>query len=373
MSATYIHTRRQVGFSQWVLRILAVFYFALMGVSIWYVWNATQNRFITSAAFKISRQDNSSVSSGLAEMVLPGLTDSGSADSQITIGFIHSADLLLELEKEFNAVEHYSSPVEDFVFRLDPDALLEERLEYYRKRTSAHYDKETGLTMLSVDTFDPELSHRIATFILVRAEVFVNEVNQKVADQKMEFVRAEVERSACYVDEINKELLTLQNLHNLISPEEVISANLKAVQEMRMERLRTEADLTSILRDSPESPRIDSIRSRLRSLNELIDIETAKLSGPEQDRLSQILMQFNQLKLKLDFAVKLRTGAEMMLEQNRVDAISRSRFFSVIQRPFVPEDVGLPRRPYATATILVLGILGFLILRALAQSVFERA
>ena len=62
----------------------------------------------------------------------------------------------------------------------------------------------------------------------------------------------------------------------------------------------------------------------------------------------------------------------MLLEKNRTDAAARSRFFSVIQMPYLPEGVALPRRIYATITILFLGLLCFLILRALLFSVYDR-
>jgi capsular polysaccharide transport system permease protein len=139
-----------------------------------------------------------------------------------------------------------------------------------------------------------------------------------------------------------------------------------------MERLRLETSLASIERDSPGSPRIDTLRSDLKSLNEQIALESTKISGPEQDRLNQILAKFKELELKLNFAIKLRTGAETLLEKHRVDAAARSHFLSVIQRPFLPEDVGFPQRPYATITIIVLGVLLFLILRVLLQSIYER-
>ncbi|MEO5715022.1 MAG: hypothetical protein ABIT37_16205 [Luteolibacter sp.] len=374
MSATYIHVKRKAGFAKLILRILAFLYFAALAAAIAYLWLFTQDRYVTNAEFKVSKQDTTGgMASGLAQLALPGLSDSGSMDSQITIGYIDSADLLLELEKEFHLAEHYSSSPRDLVFRLSKDANLEERLKYYRDRISAHFDPTSGMTVISVDTFTPQLSKDIAESLLKKAEAFINVINQNIADQQLSFVRSEVERTAKTVESVNKELLTLQNEHNFISPSEVISASLKTVQEMRIELLKAEAELSSILRDSPNSPRIDTIRSRTRSLNELIDIETAKLSGPEKDRLNQLLVQFKQLELRLEFATRLRAGAEMMLEKNRVDASSRSRFFTVIQKPYLPEDVAIPRRPYATVTLIVLGILIFLILRALSHSIFDRA
>ncbi|MEO5916299.1 MAG: hypothetical protein ABIS50_18825 [Luteolibacter sp.] len=373
MSATYIHTQRKAGFSQIVIRFLAILYFIALAASIVYLWLFTQDRFISTAEFKISQQDASGVTTGLVQLALPGLSDSGSLDSQVAIGYINSADLLLELEKNFDLVKHYTSPKTDYFFRLKSNANLEERLEYYRNRILAHYDKDTGMTIITVDTFNPELSKKIATKLLKNAEEFINVINQQIAEQQLSFVNSEMERTATRVEELNKELITLQNEHNFINPDEVISASLQAVQEMKLDLLRSETEMSSIQRDSPNSPRLETLRSHIRSVNELIDIESAKLSGPEKDRMNQLLLQFKQLALKIDFATRLRTGAETMLEKNRVDAVARSKFFTVIQTPYLPEDIAIPRRPYATVAIIILGLMLFLILRALTHSIFERA
>ena len=375
MSATYIHTQRKAGFSQIILRFLAVCYFITLAGSIIYLWFFTQDRFVSTAEFKISQQNASSVASGLSQLALPGLTDSGSSDSQIAIGYINSADLLLEIERDtnFKLAEHYKSPSQDVIFRMKRDANLEERLEYYRKHIQAHFDKDTGLTVITVDTFSPELSKNIASTLLKKAEIYINQVNQQIADQQLTFVRSEVDRAAAKVEELNSEMITLQNEHNFIDPEAVISSSLQAVQELKLNLLRSEGELATITRDSPNSPRIDTLKSYIRSVNELIDAESAKLSGPEKDRLNQRLMQFKQLSLKIEFAISLRTGAETILEKNRVDAVSRTKFFTLIQNPYLPEDVAIPRRPYATVTIVVLGLMLFLILRALAGSLLEHA
>ncbi len=373
MSFTYTQTNRSGNFAKSIIKFFSVLYIIGILIAIAYTWLLTQDRFVTEATFKISRNESTSgAESGIAQLALPGLTDSGSMDSQVAIGFILSSDLLLELEQQYNLVDHYSSPKKDIVFRMKRDALLEERLEYYRKRITAHYDITTGLTLVSVDTFDPALSHKIADTVLSKAEAFVNKINNDVADQQLTFVRGEVERTSARVLEIHKELFELQNKHKFIDPTEVITASQLAVQEMQLERLRIDGELASLLRDSPGSPKIETLKSRMRSLNDLIERETAKLSGTERDRLNKILMDFQEIQLKLDTATRLRTGAELLLEQNRSEAASRTKFFSVIQEPYLPEDVALPQRGYVTGTIIVLGLLCFIILRALSNSVFDR-
>lgn len=371
MSATYIHTKRKAGLSILILRLLAILYFVTLVASVLYLWVFTQNRYISSAEFKVSQQSLSGSEAGIPQFSLAGLSDSGSSDSQIVIGYVNSSDVLLGLEKEYHLIQHYQSPKMDFVFRLKKDANLEERLEYYRARILAHYDKETGMTVITVDTFDPQTSQNIAKTLLKGAEDYINQVNQTIADQQLAFVSSEVERSAKKIDDLNVELITLQNENNFISPAESISATLSTVQKMKLEAFKSQAELATIERDSPNSPRIDNIRSQLRSLEELISVESAKLSGTEKDRLNQLLVRFKLLDSKMEFAVRLRTAAESMLEKTRLNAIARSRFLTVIQNPYLPEDVGLPLRPYATVTLLVLGGLLFFIFRAVTKSIFS--
>ncbi len=371
MSATYIHTKRKAGFTMLVLRFLAFLYFAVLGASVVYLWAFTQDRFISTSEFKVSRQNLSSTQVGFAQLALPGLSDTGSVDSQIVIGFVKSADLLTALEKEYDLAAHYQSPKKDIVFRLAADANLDERLQYYRKRIASHFDMETGMTVITVETFDPVLSQKIAKSLLERTESYINQVNQDIADQQLSFVRAEVELSAKKVEEVNAEMIALQNENNFISPDEVISSTLGAIEKIRFEHLKLQAELATIERDSPNSPRVESLRSQGRSLSELISVESAKLSGPEKNRLNQLLVRFKLLEQRIAFAIQLRNSAEMLLERNRVDTVARSRFLTVIQHPYQPEDVGQPRRWYATVTLLTLGSLLFAIFRAITKAIFS--
>jgi capsular polysaccharide transport system permease protein len=355
-----------------VYRLFVVVYFLLLGSAIGYLWTFAENRYSTTASFKISRQDTSNGSSAMAAMAIPGLTESGSADSQIAMGFVDSADFLIGLEQECGLEDHFTSPKKDWFFRLDRGAPLEERLDYYRKQIGAEYDSVTGLTILTVQTYDPALSHKVASLALKKAEKFINRLNQSIADQRLEFIRSEYDRAVNRVQEQNRNVIEFQNKHNLINPEEAINQNLSAVQSLRMDRLRAEAELRTLMKDSPQSPLIDEINSHLASLDQLIAKETEKLSGAERGRLNQLLVEYQVLRQQLEFALQMQSGAQVMLEKTRLDAVATSRFFSVIQWPYLPEDVSAPRRTYASTTIFVLGMLMFLILRGLARSAMER-
>lgn len=373
MSSTYIHTEKSSPILKFLGGSASFLYWLGIAAILVYLWTFTWDQFTSTGTFRVSREEASGVDAGLSQMILPGLSDSTSSDAQLAIGYINSSDLLLELEKKFELRKHYSKPDRDVVFRMEPDASLEDRLEFYRRQITTHFTPETGQTILNVRTFDRELAKALADEILERAEQFVNDVNQDVADQQLGFIRTEVQRAVQHVDTVNEEILTLQEKHGIIDPDQAISGAMVIVNALQAKRIDKESELTTLLRDSPESPKIQNLRSEIRSIQELMEIEMAKLSGPEQDKLNQILIEFRTLQQKLALATQLRTSAEVLLEQKRIEAIASSRFFSVVQNPYLPEERSFPRRGYATSAILILGLLGFQILRAIVRSILDRA
>ncbi|MFK7850561.1 MAG: hypothetical protein AB8D78_06240 [Akkermansiaceae bacterium] len=364
---------RRNTFSRYFLGLLTLIYFSAVSMCIIYLWVFAADRYVTESEFRISEHESSTAEASVALLALPGLTDARSIDSQIAISYFESADLLLDLEKKFDLREHYNAPEKDFVFRLECDASLEDRLEYYRRHIKAHYDEASGLTMVSVSTFDPKLSQEVSAYLLERAEDFVNRINQEIANRQSDFLHSELDRALNRLQEANQELTELQNKYSFISPEQMIESTLVAIQTLRLELLKMNAELATLIRDSPDSPRIDTVKSQIRSLEELVEKEAAKLSGAEKDRLNQIAKEFKFVSEKIEFRVKLLAGAELMIEQNRSEAIANSKFFTVIQNPFLPEEASEPRREYLSVTIAIVGILVFIILRVLVKSVLERA
>lgn len=373
MSSTYIQPKSNRKMLRAVFRILAFTYLALLAASLLYLCFFTQNRFVSTASFKVTSPSGGGTDISSLQLTLGGAVDAGGMDSQVVNGFIVSSDLLMELEEKFHLNYHFSAPRRDVVLRLSRTAPLEERLDYYRGKIRCHYDPETGLIMLNVETFDPKLSLTVANHILRKAEDFVNKMNQAVADQQVGFVRKELERAQAELDKANKELTKEQGEFKIISPQDVINLKLAVIQELQKSKLRDELDLTTLERDTPESPRIEIVRSQIRSLNERIDIEMAGVSGPERERLNQILMRFKEIEMKIEFATRMRLAAETLLEKTRVQTIAKSKFFSLIQNPYLPEDIAEPRRWYWAFTITIIGLLVFMGLRALVSSALDRA
>lgn len=337
-----------------------------------YIVMYTQNRYVSKSQFAVVVKDTSNVdlSSGLASIISSGSV--ANTDTQSAIGFIKSADLLQELEIEFDLLKHYSSPDKDFVFKLADDAPLEDRLEYYRARIIPEYNSSTGLIDLQVDTFSPALSYEISQKILSKTETFVNTLNKGVAERRMSFVKRELERSHDTIQKAGQALLDFQSKYQLINPDAIIQARLESIQKLKLDLITREIELTTLKTNSPSSPNINTLVTSIDELKKEIVKQENTFAGEDHAKLSQILSEYRQLVLNIEFSQKLREGSEVLLEKTRAEAISNSRFFSLIQNPYLAEEYTHPRRLYLCCTVIAIILLCFYILRALIMSIFDR-
>ena len=337
-----------------------------------YLMLLAQDRYQTISHFSVVVEEgnNAQASMGLLDMVAG--TSAGATDAQVAIGFINSSDLLFDVEREFQLIEHYSAPNIDFFFRLEHNPTREECLRYYRKKIFAQLDAASGLIYLTVESFSPELSKELSKYILQKTAYFINNLNKDIATKRLSFARAELDRAQANIKEDENALLNFQNKHKVIQPEAIIQAQLEAIQALRLDKIRKGIELATLENSSPNSPMRASLGNAIANLENEIKNQEAALSGPEAQKLNQILAQFKELQLNLELSLNLRKGAELILEKTRAEAIATSRFFSVIQNPYLSDDNTHPRRLYLSITSAAVILLLIYIVRAIIISVYDR-
>ena len=338
-----------------------------------YLFTMAENRYVSSSHFTIvvEEQNGADVASGLSA-ILGGAVSTGNAATQSALGFIYSSDLLLELDEQFSLAEHFSAPKKDYIFRLWHEHSLEDRLKYYRKKITAKINPTTSLIDLRVETYSPELSLQISQSILKRTEEFINAQNQKIASEQLHFATVELERAQEVIKSKEKALIEFQNKHKIIQPEAIIQAQLEAIQALRLQKIQKQIELTTLRASSPNSPGLSSLKTTISELEREIKKQEAALSGDDQLKLNSLLVEYKDLTLNLEFAIQLKKGAEILLESSRAEAVSNTRFFTVIQNPFLPEEETNPRRWYLLATIMILTSLFLTMFHALFKSIFSR-
>ena len=150
-----------------------------------------EDRFQSVSKFSVVVKGGSNAGASMGLLDLVGVSSEGASDSQIAIGFISSSDMLLQLEKEFGLIEHYTAPKKDFVFRLKRGAKKEDRIKYYRNKIHASTNPESGLMHLTVESFSRDLSREISAYVLNKTEEFINTLNKEIASRRLSFAQVE--------------------------------------------------------------------------------------------------------------------------------------------------------------------------------------
>ena len=151
---------------------------------------------------------------------------------------------------------------------------------------------------LTVESFSPELSKEISKYTLQKTEHFINNLNKDIATKRLSFARDELDRAQANIKENEKALLNFQNKHKVIQPEAIIQAQLEAIQALRLDKIRKGIELATLENSSPNSPMRASLGNAIANLENEIKNQEAALSGPEAQKLNQILAQYQRIAAK---------------------------------------------------------------------------
>ena len=353
-------------------RIKTIVVFTLCILPCLYLFLLAEDRFQSASHFSVVVEEDNNAEASMGLLDLVGTAPGAANDSQIVIGFINSSDLLFDLETKFKLIEHYTGPSTDFIFCMHHGATKDERINYYRKKIHAHLDIQSGLIHLTVETYSPKLSAELSDYILSRTEQFINDLNKEVANKRLSFAQGELKRAHINIKKDEAALITFQNKSKVIQPDAIIRDQLEAIQTLRLEKINQGIQLATIEASSPNAPTKQSLKTAISHLDTEIKEQEAALSGDDAKKLNQILAKYKELQLNLELSLALRKGAELILEKTRAEATATSRFFSVVQHPYISDESSHPRRLYLSITSAIVILLILFIARALITSIYDR-
>lgn len=343
--------------------IFSIVYFGLLVYIIYFLASVATDRYTTEAHFTITK-DETAQSTSAAELLGLG-SNLGTADTQLAVGYIESVDLLLKAEEKFNMQQHYSDDSYDEWFRLEKQATLEERLKYYRKRITTKLDETTGMVRIKVESYDPNYSQKICRYILDKSELYINNLNKGIANERFKLVEDERDMAAKDLSDAKKEYSFAQSKFNVISKESEIESKYALLNQIDIRLTELKASLgTEAFGDNDKEKQIESLTNKYKET-------LASLTGPEKDEFNKKMLNLKDKEYEVGRAQEIFDNTLVMYNQTRIDSIAKSRFFSRVQEPYLPEEPLQPRRIYLSFTVAILGLLLFSILRIILKSILS--
>ncbi|MDR2341933.1 MAG: capsule biosynthesis protein [Campylobacteraceae bacterium] len=338
---------------------LAIFYYLFFAA----------DRYVSESIISVKQAgESSSNAAGFAAIV--GINTNSKEDTLYLREYMHSLDMLKNLEKEINLREMYTAEKLDFLYRFYDFLPQENFLEYYKSRVAIAYDDMSGLLKVNVEAFKPEDAQALSQLILKNSEIFVNELSHIMSRKQLEFAEKELNKSETRFGTAKEAILNFQNTYGIFNPIEQAQSQATLALEFGVELAKKETDLaalSSYLQDS--APQILTLKSEIKAIKEQIKKESSRVAAKSDDSTNTLASKYQTLLIEADFAQELYKLALGAVEQARIESAKQIKHLSVIQQPSMPQSAKYPREIYNLITLLAMLFLLYGITRLIKATI----
>lgn len=345
----------------------------IMIVVIFYYTFIAADRYVSNVSLSVKSTDGSSPISLSGIESLVGVASSSTEDIKLLREYIKSFDMLQKLDEKINLRSLYEKQKIDLFFRIYSSTSKESYLKYYRDRIHILFDDTTGLLNVAVESFSPEDARNISAAILEECERFINEISHNIAREQLRFAQGELESAKQKYKDAKNELLAFQNEYGVFDPQSLAKTKAGFITEIELQISKKETELNtmrSYLNDN--APEIVALKAELRAHKEQLEKEKSKVaSNASQDKLNDVVAQFEALYLNLSFAEDVYKTAITAVETTRIEIGRKAKQVVVIQSPYVPDSAAYPNKMYNIITIFVILTLIFGVVRLVRAIIDE--
>jgi len=361
-----------------LFRSLNIWFWAIVGlptlVAGVYYFAIASDLYLSEAKFIVRSPKQVQTSSIGALLQSTGL---GRAvdDTAVVEDFIMSRDAVRKLERENDLRAVFDRPEGDFVTRF-PGLLMRSDFEALFRRydhfVSVETDNTSGVTALRVKAYRPEDAQTIARALVGYSEQLVNELNERARRDALDTARREVDRAEQQISQIQNELTTYRVQQKMLDPKTASNGVLELIGQMNAAQATARTQLGELLKNSPNSPQIPLVKTRIASLDTLIAEERAKLSG-ETNSVVTTLTEYERLTLDRELAEKALASAFTSLEAARLEAQRQQLYIETIAQPNLADYPLYPKRLLSFGMVLASCLLAYGIAWLLVMSAREHA
>ena len=369
---------RARGRIQQLFRSLNIWFWAIVGlptlVAGVYYFAIASDLYLSEAKFIVRSPKQVQTSSIGALLQTTGL---GRAvdDTAVVEDFIMSRDAVRKLEQHNDLRAVLGRAEGDFVTRF-PGILRRTDFEALFRRydhfVSVETDNTSGVTALRVKAYRPEDAQAISRALLSYSEQLVNELNERARNDAMDSSRREVDREEAEISRIQSQLTAYRVQQKMLDPKTASTGVLEVIGQMNAAQATARTQLGELLKNSPNSPQIPLVRTRIASLDQLIAEERAKLSG-DTNSVVTTLTEYERLTLDRELAEKALASAFTSLEAARLEAQRQQLYIETIAQPNLADYPLYPKRVLSFAMVLVSCLLAYGIVWLLVMSAREHA
>ena len=267
-------------------------------------------------------------------------------DTAAVQDFITSRDAVRKLEANDKLRELLARPEGDFLMRF-PGILgrtdFEALYRHYQDFVTVDTNTQTGVTTLMVKAFRADDAQRIAAALLNYSEQLVNDMNARARRDTLATARREVETVSQRIGHLQDQITAYRIKEKMLDPRTTSSGVLALIRSMTAAETNARGQLAELLKNSPNSPQIPLVKTRIASLDKLIDEERQKISGQTNSVVST-MAEYEHLTTERELAEKALASAYASLEAARIEVQRQQLYLEPIAQPNLADYPLYPKR-----------------------------
>jgi capsular polysaccharide transport system permease protein len=379
--ATAIAGMRPRGLAEAIARFLGslnIWFWALVGLPTLiagvYFFAIASDLYSSEVKFIVRGPPKASVNA-LSAM----LNSAGSAVSEDTFAvheYVMSRDAVRRLEREVDLRGLLSRPEGDLITRFPGIWFWRKDFESlywtYKRFVSVEAESTSGVSTLLVKAYRPEDAQRTARALLEFSEQLVNQLNERARLDSVGTFQREVDATEQKIATLQTELTTYRLQQKMLDPKSAALGPLELLSQMNAQQTNARAQLAELLKNSPNSPQIPLMQTRIASLDKLIAEQRGKITG-DNNSVATALTEYERLDVQKLLAEKTLASALASLQQAKLEAQRQQLYLETIAQPNLADYALYPKRVISFGTVVVSCLLAYGIAWLLIASVREHA
>jgi len=379
--ATAIAGMRPRGLAEAIARFLGslnIWFWALVGLPTLiagvYFFAIASDLYSSEVKFIVRGPPKASVNA-LSAM----LNSAGSAVSEDTFAvheYAMSRDAVRRLEREVDLRGLLSRPEGDLITRFPGIWFWRKDFESlywtYKRFVSVEAESTSGVSTLLVKAYRPEDAQRTARALLEFSEQLVNQLNERARLDSVGTFQREVDATEQKIATLQTELTTYRLQQKMLDPKSAALGPLELLSQMNAQQTNARAQLAELLKNSPNSPQIPLMQTRITSLDKLIAEQRGKITG-DNNSVATALTEYERLDVQKLLAEKTLASALASLQQAKLEAQRQQLYLETIAQPNLADYALYPKRVISFGTVVVSCLLAYGIAWLLIASVREHA
>src|ERR1700686_2279269 len=259
------------------LRSLNIWFWASVGLptliaGVYY--SAIASDLYSSEVKFMVRGPSKAPANAITAMLSSAGTSGASEDTFAVHEYVMSRDAVRRLEREDDLRGVLGRAEGDLVtrfpglwfWRKDFEALY----QTYKRFVTVESDTTSGLSTLQVKAYRPEDAQRMARALLEFSEQLVNQLNERARQDAVGAFQREVDATEQKIGRLQTEMTAYRIQQKMLDPKSAAIGPLELLSQMTSQQTNARAQLAELLKNSPNSPQVPLIQTRIASLDKLI-------------------------------------------------------------------------------------------------------